>query len=64
MRSPETTIALFLAACLGAAMVEGATRGNTQAEVLRATWRAWVKLAGGIGLLCLAIWLVVQAAQG
>ncbi|MCG3135687.1 MAG: hypothetical protein HMLKMBBP_03419 [Planctomycetes bacterium] len=64
MRSPETTIALFAAACLGASMVHGATHGTTLREVLRETWRGFVRLAGGIALLCLAIWLVTQAAQG
>lgn len=63
MRDPVVTILLFVGACLGAAMVHGATRGTERNDIARETWRSFVSLAGGIALLCAAIWAVVSVAQ-
>jgi hypothetical protein len=57
------TLLLFAGACLGAAMVHGASRGTTRPDILRETWRSFVSLAGGIALLCAAIWGIVSVAQ-
>ena len=61
--APIVTGLLFLGACLGTAMVHGASRGTTLGEVLRETWRSFISLAGSIALLVAAIWLIVQVAQ-
>jgi hypothetical protein len=63
MREPLATLLLFLGACLAAALVQGASRGNEPRDILREAARGFVTLAGGIALLCAAIWLVVQVAQ-
>lgn len=63
MREPLVTGLLYVGACLGAAMVHGASRGTQLPQVVRETWRSFVSLAGGIILLCAAIWLVVSVAQ-
>ena len=62
-REPAVVLCLFVGACLGAAMVSGASRGTALRDVVRETWRSFVALAGGIALLCVAIWLIVLVAQ-
>ena len=56
-------IAFFLGACLAAGIVTGVTRASTPGGILREAGRAFVSLAGGIVLLCVAIWLVTAVAQ-
>ena len=53
----------FLGACLAAGVVTGVTRASTPGGILREASRAFVSLAGGIVLLCVAIWLVTAVAQ-
>lgn len=57
-------VGFFLAVCLAAGVVQGATRATDPAGIVRHAVRAFVSLAGGIVLLCLAIWLLLRVVQG
>jgi hypothetical protein len=63
-RNPGIVLLFFVLGCAGIAMVHGATRGTTLAEILRETWSAFVAYAGGVALLCAVLWMIVAAAQG
>lgn len=56
--------AFFLAVCLAAGLVHGATRATDPAAILRHGLREFLKLAGGIALLCGGIWLLLSVVQG
>lgn len=57
-------VLLFLAVCLAAAAVQGASRASRPGPILRHTVRAFLPLAGGITLLCVGIWLLTAVTQG
>lgn len=63
MRDAVLTLLLYLCVCLAAGLVQGASRASTPAAILRHGLRAFVSLAGGIGLLCGAIWLLLRVTQ-
>lgn len=50
--------------CAAAGFAQGAARASTPSGILRQGLRATVSLAGGIALLCAAIWFVVRITQG
>ena len=56
--------AFFLTVCLAAGLVHGATRATTPSAILRHGLREFLKLAGGIALLCGGIWLLLRVVQG
>lgn len=56
-------VAFFLIACAAAGVLTGVTRASTARGIVREALRASVGLAGGIVLLCAAIWLVTAVAQ-
>ncbi len=56
-------ILCFVALCLAVGMVTGATRASTMRGVLRESLKAFVSLAGGIVLLCVALQLLLSVVQ-
>ena len=57
-------VVFFLVVCLAAGVVQGATRSSSPAGIVRHALRAFISLSGGIALLCLGIWLLLQVTQG
>jgi hypothetical protein len=57
-------VGFFLAVCLAAGVVQGATRASEPAGILRHAVRAFISLAGGIALLCAGIALLLCVVQG
>lgn len=64
MADALVTLALYLGVCAAAGLAQGATRASTPRGILRHGLRSFVSLAGGIAVLCLAIWLLLRVTQG
>ena len=56
-------VAFFLGVCLAAGLVQGASRASEPVGILRHGLRSFVSLAGGIGLFCGALWLLLRVTQ-
>lgn len=57
-------VALFFAVCLAAGLVHGATRASDAPGIVRHALREFLKLAGGIAILCAGFWLLLEVVQG
>lgn len=56
-------LAYFLVACLAVGMVTGACRATTLPGVAKKSVEAFISMAAGIAMICVAIWLLSLVAQ-
>lgn len=56
-------VLLYVTVCAAAALVHGATRATEPAGIVRHAAREFLRFAGGVALLCFAIWVLTTVVQ-